>query len=84
MFVAAGTPSAKNHVSFVIKVEPGSEPTIRRAVDAINAFEFMVEPVVLQLVVWSPLPTRVGRILLRGTICSATLKRRRLERMRLL
>jgi predicted amino acid-binding ACT domain protein len=37
----------KNRVSFVITVEPVSEPTIRRAVDAINAFEFMVEPVLL-------------------------------------
>jgi len=37
----------KDRVSFVITVEPVSEPTIRRAVDAINAFEFMVEPVLL-------------------------------------
>jgi homoserine dehydrogenase len=37
----------KNRVSFVITVEPVSEPTIRAAVDAINAFEFMVEPVLL-------------------------------------
>jgi len=34
-------------VSFVITVEPVSEPTIRAAVDAINTFEFMVEPVLL-------------------------------------
>jgi homoserine dehydrogenase len=37
----------KDRVSFVITVEPISEPTIRRAVDAINSFEFMVEPVLL-------------------------------------
>ena len=34
----------KDRVSFVITVEPVSEPTIRAAVDAINTFEFMVEP----------------------------------------
>jgi predicted amino acid-binding ACT domain protein len=37
----------KDRVSFVITVEPVSEPTIRRAVDAINSFDFMVEPVLL-------------------------------------
>ena len=37
----------KDRVSFVITVEAVSEPTIRRAVDAINSFEFMVEPVLL-------------------------------------
>jgi homoserine dehydrogenase len=37
----------KNRVSFVITVEPVSEPTIRRAVDTINSFDFMVEPVLL-------------------------------------
>ena len=37
----------KDRVSFVITVEPVSEPTIRAAVDAINAFKFMVEPVLL-------------------------------------
>ena len=37
----------KDRVSFVITVEPVSEPTIRAAVDAINTFEFMVEPVLL-------------------------------------
>ena len=37
----------KNRVSFVITVEPVSEPTIRGAVHAINAFEFMLEPVLL-------------------------------------
>jgi homoserine dehydrogenase len=37
----------KDRVSFVITVEPVSEPTIRRAVEAINSFEFMVEPVLL-------------------------------------
>jgi homoserine dehydrogenase len=37
----------KDRVSFVITVEPVSEPAIRPAVDAINAFEFMVEPVLL-------------------------------------
>jgi homoserine dehydrogenase len=37
----------KDRVSFVITVEPVSEPTIRCAVDAINSFEFMVEPALL-------------------------------------
>jgi homoserine dehydrogenase len=37
----------RDRVSFVITVEPVSEPTIRRAVDAINCFEFMVEPILL-------------------------------------
>jgi len=37
----------KDRVSFVITVEAVSEPTIRAAVDAINGFEFMVEPVLL-------------------------------------
>jgi homoserine dehydrogenase len=37
----------KDRVSFVITIEPVSEPTVRHAVDAINAFEFMVEPVLL-------------------------------------
>jgi homoserine dehydrogenase len=37
----------KERVSFVITVEPVSEPVIRRAVDIINAFDFMVEPVLL-------------------------------------
>lgn len=37
----------KDRLSFVITVEAVSEPTIRRAVDTINAFEFMVEPVLL-------------------------------------
>jgi homoserine dehydrogenase len=37
----------KDRVSFVITVEAVSEPTIRAAVDAIDAFEFMVEPVLL-------------------------------------
>ena len=37
----------KDRVSFVITVEPVSEPVIRRAVDTINSFEFMVEPVLL-------------------------------------
>jgi len=37
----------KDRVSFVITVEPVSEPTIRCAVDVINAFEFMVEPALL-------------------------------------
>ncbi len=37
----------KDRVSFVITVEPVSEPVIRRAVEAINAFDFMVEPVLL-------------------------------------
>jgi predicted amino acid-binding ACT domain protein len=37
----------KDRVSFVITVEPVSEPTIRAAVDVINAFGFMVEPFLL-------------------------------------
>jgi homoserine dehydrogenase len=37
----------KDRLSFVITVEPVSEPTVRRAVEAINAFDFMVEPVLL-------------------------------------
>ncbi len=37
----------KDRLSFVITVEPVSEPTIRCAIDTINAFEFMVEPVLL-------------------------------------
>ena len=37
----------KDRLSFVITVEPVSEPTIRRTVEAIDAFDFMVEPVLL-------------------------------------
>jgi len=37
----------KERLSFVITVEPVSEPIIQRAVEAINAFEFMLEPVLL-------------------------------------
>jgi homoserine dehydrogenase len=37
----------KDRVTFVITVEPISEPVIRRAIDTINAFDFMVEPVLL-------------------------------------
>lgn len=37
----------KDRLSFVVTVEPVSEPIIRRAIDEINAFEFMVEPVLL-------------------------------------
>jgi len=37
----------KDRVSFVITVEPVSEPVIRDAVEAINAFDFMVEPVLV-------------------------------------
>jgi homoserine dehydrogenase len=37
----------KDRVSFVITLEPVSEPVIRRAVDTIDAFDFMVEPVLL-------------------------------------
>jgi homoserine dehydrogenase len=37
----------KARLSFVITVEPVSEPTIRRAVESINLFGFMVEPVLL-------------------------------------
>jgi hypothetical protein len=39
----------KDRVSFVITVEPVSEPIIRRAVDSINSLEFMVEPVMLRI-----------------------------------
>ena len=42
----------KDRVSFVITVEPVSEPTIRATVDVINAFEFMVEPILLLRVEW--------------------------------
>lgn len=37
----------KDRVTFVITVEPVSEPVIRRAIDLINTFDFMVEPVLL-------------------------------------
>jgi len=37
----------KDRVSFVITVEPVSEPIIRRAIETINSFDFMVEPVLL-------------------------------------
>jgi homoserine dehydrogenase len=37
----------KERLSFVITVEPISEPIVRRATDAINRFGFMVEPVLL-------------------------------------
>jgi homoserine dehydrogenase len=37
----------KDRVSFVITVEPVSEPVVRRAIDTINSFDFMVEPVLL-------------------------------------
>jgi homoserine dehydrogenase len=37
----------KDRLSFVVTVEPVSEPTIRRAVAIINSFEFMVEPILL-------------------------------------
>jgi homoserine dehydrogenase len=38
---------AKDGLSFVITVEPTSEPTVQRAVQTINRFEFMKEPVLL-------------------------------------
>ncbi|HEY6308642.1 MAG TPA: homoserine dehydrogenase [Candidatus Angelobacter sp.] len=38
---------AKDGLSFVITVEPTSETTVQRAVQAINKFEFMKEPVLL-------------------------------------
>ena len=38
---------AKEGLSFVITVEPTTEPTIQRAVTAINKFEFMKKPVLL-------------------------------------
>jgi homoserine dehydrogenase len=37
----------KERLSFVITVEPVSEPIVRRSADAINRFGFMVEPVLL-------------------------------------
>jgi len=37
----------KERVSFVITVEPVSEPVVRRAIDTIDSFDFMVEPVLL-------------------------------------
>jgi len=37
----------KDRVSFVITIEPVSEPIIRRAIETINSFDFMVEPVLL-------------------------------------
>ena len=38
---------AKDGLSFVITVEPTDEPTVQRAVEAINRFEFMKAPVLL-------------------------------------
>lgn len=38
---------AKNRLSFVITLEPTLETTVQRAVEAINAFEFMRAPVLL-------------------------------------
>jgi homoserine dehydrogenase len=38
---------AKDGLSFVITLEPTSEQTVQRAVQAINQFEFMKEPVLL-------------------------------------
>lgn len=37
----------KDHLSFVITLEPTCECTVQRAVEAINGFEFMKEPVLL-------------------------------------
>jgi homoserine dehydrogenase len=37
----------KDRLSFVITLEPTTEETVRRAVAAINQFEFMREPVLL-------------------------------------
>lgn len=37
----------KDRLSFVITVQPVSEPVARRAIDEINGFDFMVEPVLL-------------------------------------
>src|SRR5271157_3692241 len=39
--------SPKERLSLFITVEPVSEPTVRSAIEKINAFEFMVEPVLL-------------------------------------
>jgi predicted amino acid-binding ACT domain protein len=37
----------KDRLSFAITVEAVSEPTIQRAIATINAFDFMLEPVLL-------------------------------------
>jgi homoserine dehydrogenase len=38
---------SKERLSFVITLEPVGEPTVNRAVQAINQFDFMLEPVLL-------------------------------------
>jgi homoserine dehydrogenase len=38
---------SKERLSFVITLEPVGEPTVNRAVQAINKFDFMLEPVLL-------------------------------------
>ncbi len=38
---------SKERLSFVITLEPVGEPTVNRAVQAINRFDFMLEPVLL-------------------------------------
>ena len=37
----------KDNLSFVITLEPTCECTVQRAVEAINRFEFMKDPVLL-------------------------------------
>ena len=39
--------TSKERLSFVVTLEPVDEPTINRAVEAINSFDFMLEPVLL-------------------------------------
>jgi homoserine dehydrogenase len=39
--------ASKERLSFVITLEPVAEPTANRAVQAINRFDFMLEPVLL-------------------------------------
>ncbi len=42
--------SPKHRLSFVITVEPVSETVMRRALTAIDCFDFMLEPVLLMRV----------------------------------
>ena len=41
--------SPKTRLSLVFTIEPVSEPRVRGAIETTNAFEFMVEPVLLLL-----------------------------------
>jgi hypothetical protein len=40
-------PDSKERLPFVVILEPVAEPTAKRAVKAINKFDFMLEPVLL-------------------------------------